>query len=377
MTLRVALVAPHLEHAISGEETSLRALEAGLRGAGVEVSLRLPPLGPAAGGAERPLLRYRRIRRLLGGLAADPDPPDIYHLFLPTAGLAWTTAPLQNLARPWVLTFEGRLVGEEWTILLGMLRRYPAYALARLALNSRLAASFHRPAAAAFVVPTVWQRDEILALGYDPTAVHVIPNLVETGRNLGPAGPDPRSRLGLPARRFILYLGHFLPSKGVPFLVEAFADLCVDFPDVDLLLAWSHVGTGNDVEEAVARRGVTHRVRIIGPLDPHLAYALADVVVLPYATTHGHSMLPATILEAMAAGRPVLLPAHPVFESLDGAVETFPLGDRAGLSNSLRRLLADPAHAADIGRRARARYLETFAPDRVIPRYLDLYRDVL
>ena len=48
-------------------------------------------------------------------------------------------------------------------------------------------------------------------------------------------------------------------------------------------------------------------------------------------------------------------------------------GERAPLAAANEGLLRDPAEAARLGRQGRERMLDTFAPDAVAERYLDVY----
>jgi hypothetical protein len=101
-------------------------------------------------------------------------------------------------------------------------------------------------------------------------------------------------------------------------LVAAYDGICRRHADVDLLLAWSGVGEGRGIERLIAEKGMCHRVKVLGALDPRVVLRASHLAVFPYRTLHGHSLLPSAIIEALAIGTPVLVPRHAIFSALDG-----------------------------------------------------------
>ncbi len=183
-----------------------------------------------------------------------------------------------------------------------------------------------------------------------------------------------RVRLGLAAeRRYIATVARFHPVKDHATLLKAFVDVARVRPDVDLLLA----GEGplrNDLERQSNELGVSGRVKFLGVLRdvPELLSAI-DV----FALTSVSEAASLTLMEAMAAGRPVVVTevgGNPelVRAGVDGLL--FPRGeDRAGAA-ALLRMLDDVVFAAKCGANARARALERFSLDRTVKSYHALYR---
>jgi glycosyltransferase involved in cell wall biosynthesis len=84
------------------------------------------------------------------------------------------------------------------------------------------------------------------------------------------------------------------------------------------------------------------------------------------------------LLEAMMAGVPAVVTAvGGVPELVDDTALMVPPGDPAALAAALRRLLDDPALAADLGGRARERALSHFTAARNASRLIDLYERVV
>jgi glycosyltransferase involved in cell wall biosynthesis len=54
----------------------------------------------------------------------------------------------------------------------------------------------------------------------------------------------------------------------------------------------------------------------------------------------------------------------------------FPFGDVDGMARAAERLIQDPAGRMAMGQAARDRARERFSADRIVPRYVELYRRV-
>ena len=82
------------------------------------------------------------------------------------------------------------------------------------------------------------------------------------------------------------------------------------------------------------------------------------------------------IVEAMAAGAPLLVSDHPPnLETVGTAAASFPLsGGADALAAALRALVADPARRARLGAAAAERAAARYSWDRCAERYLELGR---
>ena len=177
-----------------------------------------------------------------------------------------------------------------------------------------------------------------------------------------------RAALGAGHRRVVMFLGTPRGHKGVDDLVDAVAAL-----GDDVMLAI----VGADMESAAARRwAAAPHVRVIGevPFDDAPRWLIgADVVAVPQrATPDTVGQVPAKIFDAMALARPIVSTSVSMIpEILDGCGVVVPPGDARALAGALRRLLDDPAEAAALGRRARARceaeYSFRAARERLFP----------
>jgi glycosyltransferase involved in cell wall biosynthesis len=187
--------------------------------------------------------------------------------------------------------------------------------------------------------------------------------------------PDAAFEIGPPtgerARPVVLCVANLKSYKGHRFLVEAVAMLRTRGLDVTLVLAGD--GPERSALQALAdRRGVD--ARLLGTrTDVQTLLASADVVALP-SLTEG---LPNAVMEAMAAGRPV------VATDVGGTAELLrdrgilvPPRDAAALAEGLERLLTDPAYASRLAAAARAWVRENAALDTMIDRHIAVYTEL-
>ena len=205
----------------------------------------------------------------------------------------------------------------------------------------------------------------------------VIPNGVE------PPPPSNLTReallaeLGLPANsRLIGAVGRLWPQKRVKDLIWASDLLKVIRDDVHVLI----VGDGPQRQRLERYREVVRiadRVHFLGArndvprLMPHF-----DLLWL----ASSFEGLPNSILEAMAAGVPVVASDIPGNRDLVVPGETgylVPVGDRAALATRANELLDNPERARAMGEAGRRRALDEFSVPRMIERFVKLYRELL
>ncbi len=201
-------------------------------------------------------------------------------------------------------------------------------------------------------------------------SIEVIPNFVDTKRFApGVARRDPH---GPP---HAVHVSNFRSVKRVPWLIQAFAK-ATEGTSARLTL----VGDGPERQSCarlVAELALERRVFLLGERNalPELL-APADVFLL----TSREESFGLSALEAMACGVPVVATRvggvpEVVADGVAGLLA--PVDDQEAYVGLLRELLSNRERAREMGRRARLLVLETFARERVVGLYEDLYRRVL
>jgi glycosyltransferase involved in cell wall biosynthesis len=167
---------------------------------------------------------------------------------------------------------------------------------------------------------------------------------------------EARARLGVPeGALLVLALGRLVEKKGFAHLIDAAAALG---GRIHVAIA----GDGDLRAELEARaRSAGAPVRFTGTLDrDEIARALgaADVVAVPSVVDRGGNVdgLPNVVLEALAAGRPVVASRvagipDVIEDGVNGLL--VPQADAASLAAALRRLADEPATRARLGCAAR------------------------
>jgi glycosyltransferase involved in cell wall biosynthesis len=295
--------------------------------------------------------------------------PDVLHTHTAKAGaVGRLAAQLAGRARPKVVvhTFHGHV-----------LRGYfgPAKTEAFRRLEQGLARSSDALIA---VSPEV--KDDLVALGVAlPEKITVIRLGLDLDARLttAPGAAEAlRAELGVPPERLLVgWLGRMTGIKRVDELLLAFAALCSSGVDADLLL----VGDGPDrheLEGLATELGIRGRCHFTGfRTDVGTIYAASDVVAL----TSANEGTPVTVIEAQAAGKPVVsTDVGGVRDVVADGVSGFVVAphDVGAVAARLGELAADPdlrVRLGEAGRGARDRYS--------VPRLVDdvdhLYRELL
>jgi len=189
--------------------------------------------------------------------------------------------------------------------------------------------------------------------------VHVIGAAVGSDLAL-PTDDEARAgALRLPDR-YLLAVGSLEPRKALDQLVTALAETPADVP---LLIVGAGGWGGVDIDALIAEAGLAPgRVRALGRLaDADLAVVLSRASVFVFPSLAEGFGLP--VLEAFTLGTPVVHSDAPaVAEVAGGAGLEVPRADPSGyprrLAEAIRSVLEDPALAARLAARGRARASE-------------------
>ncbi|QDT01154.1 glycosyltransferase family 4 protein [Adhaeretor mobilis] len=214
--------------------------------------------------------------------------------------------------------------------------------------------------------------------------IHVIPH----GLDLAGHATEPKSgsERGDHEPLRIGYLARICHDKGLHLLVGACELLAARSPDkLFELHAAGYLGAGDrryfaDLEKRIARGPLADRFTYHGELDRagKIAYLLSlDIMSTPtvYRESKGLPML-----ESLANGTPVVVPAHGTFpelvEQTGGGLLHEPL-DATDLASKLEKLLDDHAQRAALGAAGHAAVKERYQAQKMAEQTLGLYRELV
>jgi len=210
-------------------------------------------------------------------------------------------------------------------------------------------------------------------IGLPEEKLVLIPNGVELPELPLPAPWEARAALGLPPDGLVIgAISRLDPVKGIDVLLEA-------LPQVEEA-ALVVIGDGPQraaLEALAARLGVSHRVSWAGfQQDAVRLLPACDLFVQPSL----YEGLPTTVMEAMAAGLPVVATAvggtpEVVADGVTGLL--VPPCDPAALARAITALLRDPEQRRTMGQAGRERVAQHFSAVRMIERTERLYDELL
>jgi glycosyltransferase involved in cell wall biosynthesis len=221
------------------------------------------------------------------------------------------------------------------------------------------------------------KQDVMVREGVPSARIRVVYNGIDAERYERRARPQMRAELEIPAGAPVVgVVANLIHYKGHRFLLQAFQRVHAWRPGTVLLLA----GDGPcrpELERLAEELGIVEMVRFLGTRrDIPELLAATDVVVLP-SLEEG---FPNAVLEAMAAGKPVVasavggIPEAVVHEATGLLV---PPGDPTALAEAILAVVGDPARAEQMGRAGQARAKDRFGMERMVTETEAIYEELL
>jgi glycosyltransferase involved in cell wall biosynthesis len=354
---------------VGGAEVLLVDLVRSLREAGhhVQVAYSTPgPMAPRLAEMGVPLTRLPRLARvdpfLLFGLARlmRREKPDIVHTHLFKSDL------------------HGRLAAR-WTGVPAVISTaHNNDSWAKRAPLGWLYGRTSRLADRIIAVSDEVREYQIKYTFLPPEKIVTIDNGVDLRRFVGKesAGRAVRTELGIASDvPLIGIIGRLTPQKDHATFLQAAAQIRATLPAARFLV----VGDGPLREELVAQArslGLEQTVNFCG-LRSDIPAVLAALDVLVFSSRW--EGLPVTLLEGMAAARPIVSTAVGGVPGVvaDGEFALLvPLGDPSALADATLRVLCDPALARKLGAAALERVREKYSLESMLKQTLALYEEL-
>ena len=270
---------------------------------------------------------------------------------------------------PYVITAHYHPI---WSIYGGRLRH-----LIRGFYDRRLAAPIVGDAAR-LIVQTHEEERLIRANGFPLPQVEVIPPGYSPATP--PSDPEAFRRAFRIDGPFVLFVGRLASNKGLPALVDAFADLHHRDPTAYLVLVGADGGEQADVERRVRELGLTDRVRITGFVADESLLAAGFREARLFALPSQYEAFGLVLLESLAQGTPVIasrVGGIPEFIEDGKAGRLIPPEDATALAAAFRELWEDETTRVRWGTYGRDTVVPRYQWDRVVDSLQRVYAEVL
>jgi glycosyltransferase involved in cell wall biosynthesis len=283
--------------------------------------------------------------------------PDIVHTWLTSANF-WGRWAAVTRGVPHIVASERSLVTEP-----SLIQRISERALARRS---------HRLANSEVAAASVQRRSGLAA-----ERIRVIYNAVNLEAiDRESARAWARRELGLPEdQRLAVMVAHLRPEKNYPMFVRCGARIRRHRSDVTLV----SLGSGpmeSQLNGHAESLGVQDHVRFLGErTDVSRWLAAADLFCL----TTNREAFPNSVLEAMAAGLPVVTTSFSSLDELTGGREIVvkvPLDDDEAMAREIAALLEDPLRCRRMGEEARSWVRERYTWDRLVGEMESFYEEL-
>ncbi|MBX9789940.1 MAG: glycosyltransferase [Pirellulales bacterium] len=210
--------------------------------------------------------------------------------------------------------------------------------------------------------------------GLPEAKLTVIPNGVELSRFVDARPIDPAALGVLPGKQFFVFIGRLEDQKRPAWLLQLLTDVFQRLPDHDLVM----IGEGAQraaLEQLAHELSIASRVHFTGRRDdiPEVL-AAAAALVLP----SGWEGMPNVVLEAMAAGRPIVAcDASGVRELLGpSSRQVIKSDDSRGFAERLVEIGRNHAENREIAAENRRR-AANFSLERMVAAYEQLWEETL
>lgn len=212
----------------------------------------------------------------------------------------------------------------------------------------------------------------------------VVMHGVDTGTYAPPADRTAAfAEAGLPGRYAIGCFGRVRAQKGSDVFVDAMCRLLPRYPDFTAVMVGAitpeQTAFAEDLRRRIDAAGLQSRIVITGELDIEQVPRWYQRLTI-YAFTSRNEGFGLTLIEAMSAGAALVASRAGAAELVveDGVTGVLtPTGDVDALVAALEPLMRDPASAATMGERGRARVLDKFSLDAEAGGIAKVYRTLV
>lgn len=228
----------------------------------------------------------------------------------------------------------------------------------------------------------------LLEAGIEAKKIRKIPPGIDTHQfHPKVSGRKWRHKLGVPDKGILIfYVGNLVKAKGLDVLIEALKSLARKVPNLYFAYALQLQHSRfeprrNDYRQALKEIPLGAPARELGPVS-HIEelMASADVFVAPLRTTNGLADYPISIMEAMAAGKPVVATkvggVREIISHEENGLLARP-GNHDDLAEQILRVATSSDLAIRLGANARQSIKNNFSINQLVERTMELYEELL
>ena len=176
-----------------------------------------------------------------------------------------------------------------------------------------------------------------------------------------------KEKYGLGSKKVIAFIGTAREHKGLNTLIEAVS--LIEDQDLVLMLVGLE-GRENPYGLMAKEKLGLSRVMIFGKQEFSKIgefLAISDIIVIPQEDNFStKGQLPAKIFDAMAMAKPIVSTnVNDIPKVLDGCGLIVPSKDAEKMAEAIKSLIDNEKYSADMGKRARERFLEKYSYEKV------------
>jgi glycosyltransferase involved in cell wall biosynthesis len=194
--------------------------------------------------------------------------------------------------------------------------------------------------------------------------IHIPPGIdLDDWAPVAKQGAKLKASLGLLGHPVLLFPGHYGPGQGSEIILSALPDILNRVPDARLIFACRLRSNADYERERAARlkiqnMGLSQAVRFFNTVaDMRVLIGASDAVSLPLQTMRAKVDIPTTLLEALAAAKPIIIsdipPMNELLRQPAGISELggiiIPVNDSQALANAAVKLLENPDLRTNMG----------------------------
>jgi len=219
-----------------------------------------------------------------------------------------------------------------------------------------------------YVVCSKFQKEQLIALGFNKNAIYRIPNLPKSTKH----GKIP---FKLNKKNSLLYYGHLNYEKGVDILLDSFFNLEKNFPDLKLFIVTN--SNKNNLFSKVILKSIKNKRNVklfFGKANVIDLLKNAKMVILPYRTQIGTAIYPSSILEAVKNNTLVISSKLPIIkEILPNSVLVNPNNASKELYNLITNFMVNDAEYLLNLKMEKSKYIKLFNTNNIKKNLIEVF----